>query len=229
MSVRLAGLSSMATRELLREACAAWQSQGGAAVAFESVGGVDAARRIADGEAVDVAVLGADALAKLAAAGRIVAGSTTPLARSSVAIAVARGAPRPAVESEAALRESVLSARAVGYSTGPSGVALQKMFERWGIAAAIATRIVQAPPGVAVGDLVARGDVTLGFQQLSELMHVAGIDVIGAMPPGLEIVTTFSGGVCAASRQPEAAQALLDFIRSPAGDPARQRHGMEPA
>lgn len=217
----------MATRELLLEATAAWQRQGGAAVALESVGGVDAARRIHGGEAFDVAVLAADALARLVAAGRIVADSPTPIARSSVAIAVARGAPRPAIGSELALRDSVIAARSIGYSTGPSGVALQTMFERWGITAAIRSRLVQAPPGVAVGELVVRGDVALGFQQLSELMHIEGIDVIGPMPAGLEIVTTFAGGVCAASRQPDAAQVLLDFIRSPACDEARRRHGME--
>jgi len=88
---------------------------------------------------------------------------------------------------------------------------------------------LQAPPGVPVGALLARGEVELGFQQLSELMHLDDIDVIGPMPPGLEIVTTFSAGICAASTQPEAAQPFLDFIRSPAADDAKRRHGMQPA
>ena len=98
------------------------------------MGGVDAARRVHDGEAFDVVVLAADAIDKLVAAGRIVAGSQTELVRSGVAIAVRRGAPRPGIDTEEALREAVLAARTVGYSTGPSGVALQKLFERWGIA-----------------------------------------------------------------------------------------------
>src|SRR6185436_10982122 len=106
---------------------------------------------------------------------------------------------------------------------------LHQLFERWGIAEAIGPRLVQAPPGVPVGSLIARGDVELGFQQLSELMHVEGIDVVGLMPPGLEIVTTFSGGVCTASTRVEDARALLDFIRSPAADEAKRRHGMQPA
>ena len=228
VSNRIRGLSSMATRQVLADMAAAWRHSGGD-VAFESVGGVEAAKRVQDGEKFDIVVLAADAIDKLVAAGRIVAGSKTDLARSAVAIAVRAGAPRPAIDTEAALREAVLSARTIGYSTGPSGVALQQLFARWGIAEAIRSRVVQAPPGIPVGTLITRGDVELGFQQLSELMHVEGIDVIGPMPPGLAIVTTFSGGICTASTQADAARALLDFIRSPAADEAKRRHGMQAA
>ena len=224
MSTRLTGISSMATRQVLADVADAWRHSGGE-VAFESVGGVEAAQRVQDGEKFDVVVLAAEAIDKLVAAGRIVAGSKTDLARSAVAIAVRGGAPRQAIDTEEALREAVLSARTIGYSTGPSGVALQQLFERWGIH----PRVVQAPPGVPVGTLIARGDVELGFQQLSELIHLEGIDVIGPMPPGLEIVTTFSGGICTASTQADAARTLLDFIRSPAADEAKRRHGMQPA
>ena len=229
MTSPITGISSMATRQFLAEAVAAWQERAGAAVAIDSVGGVDAAKRVQAGEAFDVVILAADAIGKLAAAGRIVDGSVTDLVRSGVAIAVPRGAARPDIGSEEALRRAVLAAPTVGYSTGPSGVALQQLFARWGIAEAIQSRLVQAPPGVAVGSLVARGEVALGFQQLSELMHLDGIEVVGPMPPELAIVTTFTGAVCSASTQPDAARALLDFIRSPAADEARRRNGMQPA
>ena len=228
MNTRLTGLSSMATRQVLADVADAWRNAGGE-VAFESVGGVEAAKRVRDGEKFDVVVLAAEAIDKLVAAGRIVAGSKTDLARSAVAIAVRAGAPLPAIATEAALREAVLSARTIGCSTGPSGDALHKLFEHWGIAEVIRPRLVQAPTGVPVGTLIARGDVELGFQQLSELMHLEGIDVVGPMPPGLEIVTTFSGGVCTASPQADTARSLLDFIRSPAADHAKRRHGMQPA
>ena len=228
MNTRLTGICSMATRQVLADVADAWRHFGGE-VAFEAMAGVEAARRIQDGATCDVVVLAAEAIDKLVAAGRIVAGSRTDLARSGVAIAVRAGAPRPAIATETALREAVLSARTVGYSTGPSGVALQHLFERWEIAALIRPRTVQAPPGVPVGTLIARGDVELGFQQLSELMHLEGIDVIGPMPPGLDIVTTFSGGICATCTQPDTARALLDFFRSPAADDAKRRHGMRPA
>ncbi|MBA3903288.1 MAG: molybdenum ABC transporter substrate-binding protein [Rhodocyclaceae bacterium] len=219
----------MATRRVLAELAGAYLQRSGVAVAFESVGGVDAAKRVQAGEPFDVVVLAADAIDKLVAAGRVVAGSRTDLVRSGVAIAVREGSARPDIGSEEALRSAVLSARTLGYSTGPSGVALTKLFERWGIADTVRDRIVQAPPGVPVGRLVAGGEVELGFQQLSELMHLPGIDVLGPMPPGSEIATTFSAGLCATAVQPEAVRALLAFMRSPAAVDAKRRHGMEPA
>ncbi len=223
------GISSMATRQMLAELAGVYRQRTDVMVAFESVGGVDAAKRVQAGEPFDVVVLAADAIDQLIAAGRVVADSKTDLVRSGVAIAVRSGAPRPDIGSEDALRRAVLSVRTLGYSTGPSGVALAKLFNRWGIADSVRDRIVQAPPGVPVGQLVANGEVELGFQQLSELMHLGGIDVLGPMPPGIEIVTTFSAGLCAASAQPEAVRALLAFMRSPATADARRRHGMEPA
>jgi molybdate transport system substrate-binding protein len=121
----------------------------------------------------------------------------------------------------------VLTARTVGYSTGPSGVALARLFERWGIADALQGRLVQAPAGTPVGALVARGDVELGFQQLSELMSLSGIDVVGPLPETIQIVTTFSGAVGAKAVDPEAARALLAFMAAPDAATLKQRHGME--
>jgi molybdate transport system substrate-binding protein len=122
----------------------------------------------------------------------------------------------------------VLTARTIGYSTGPSGVHLGRLFERWGIAETIAPRIVQAPPGVPVGSLVASGQVELGFQQLSEMLHLPGIDVIGALPPEIQVVTVFSAAVCTESKQHEVAQEFLTFLTSPDADSVKHRHGMEP-
>lgn len=229
MATRIHGISSMATRLVLAELAGAWRARSGVDVAFESVGGVDAARRVQAGESFDLAVLDADALGKLAATGRVVAGSQATLVRSGVAIAVRAGAPHPDVSSEEALKHAVQAARSIGHSTGPSGTALLKLFERWGILDALRPRIVQAPPGVPVGKLVADGTVELGFQQLSEMMNVPGIDVLGPMPPGCGIVSVFSAGLCAASTQPEAVRELIDFMHSPEAAEAKRRHGMEPA
>jgi molybdate transport system substrate-binding protein len=226
---RLTGISSMATRALLAELADAWRQHGDTDVSFESVGGVDAARRIESCEVFDVVVLAADAIDKLVASGRALAGSRTDLVHSGVAVAVRAGAPRPDIDSEAALRQALLAARSIGYSTGPSGVALLKLFERWGIADALRVRIVQAPPGVPVGALVARGEVELGFQQRSELMHLEGIDLIGEMPPGAQIVTTFSAALCTVSTQAAAVRELLEYMQSPQTAALKRRHGMEPA
>lgn len=219
----------MATRLVLAELVAAYQRHCGCRVAVESVGGVDAARRVAAGEAFDVVFLASDAIDKLIASGQVLAGSKVDLLRSGVAVAVREGALRPDIASEEAVRAAVLAARSLSYSTGPSGVALARLFERWGIADRIKERIVVPPPGVPVGTLVARGEVELGFQQLSELMHLPGIDVLGLLPPAIQIVTTFSAGICTASRQPEAVRALLVAMNAPESAEIKRRHGMEPA
>lgn len=229
MTTRIHGISSMATRLVLAELAGDWRARSGVDVAFESVGGVDAAKRVQAGETYDLAVLDADALDRLVATGRVVAGSQTALVRSGVAIAVRAGAQRPDVSSEETLKRAVLAAPTIGHSTGPSGTALLGLFERWDILDAVRPRIVQAPPGVPVGRLVAEGAVALGFQQLSEMLNVPGIDLLGPMPPGCEIASVFSAGLCAASTQPEAVRALIEFMHSPDADDAKRRHGMEPA
>ncbi|MDP1612233.1 MAG: substrate-binding domain-containing protein [Sulfuritalea sp.] len=229
MGNSITGISSMATRQVLADLAAGYRRAAGVEVAFESVGGVDAAKRVQAGEPFDVVVLAADAIDKLIASGHILADSRTDLVVSKVAIAVRAGAARPDIGSEDALIRAVLAARTLGYSTGPSGMALLKLFERWGIADTVRERIVQAPPGVPVGQLVADGAVELGFQQYSEMLNQPGIGLLGTMPPGCEIVTIFSGGVCAATNRNEAARALLAFMQSPAAADAKRRHGMEPA
>ena len=226
---RITGISSMAVRQVLAELADAYAQHSGQSVSIESVGGVDALRRVREGEAFDVVVLAADAIEQLAAVGRVDPASRIDLARSGVAIAVAAGAPRPDIASESALRDAVLRARTIGYSTGPSGAHLVRLFKRWGIADAIAPRIVQASPGIPVGTLVVRGEVELGFQQLSELLHMPGLDVVGPLPAEIQVVTVFSAAVCTASSRAAAARKLLSFLASAQADAAKRRHGMEPA
>ncbi|GAB3495416.1 molybdate ABC transporter substrate-binding protein [Curvibacter fontanus] len=218
----------MATRQVLAELVAAYQQQAGQTVAIESVGGVDAARRVAAGEAFDVVILASDAIDKLVASGHVLAGSKVDLVHSGVAVAVRAGAPKPDISSEAAVRDAVLKARSLSYSTGPSGVALAQLFERWGIAGQIEDRIVTPPPGIPVGSLVARGEVALGFQQFSEMLNLEGLTVLGPLPPAIQITTTFSAGVCASSTQADAVRAMLAYMASPAAAEAKRRQGMEP-
>jgi molybdate transport system substrate-binding protein len=229
MTTEIKGISSMATRLVLAELVEAFRRHSGMSVAIESVGGVDAAKRVQAGEAFDVVILASDAIDKLIASGHVQAGSKVDLVRSGVAVAVRAAALKPDISTEDALREAVRGARSISYSTGPSGVALAKLFERWGIAEDIKDRIVTPPPGIPVGTLVASGEVELGFQQLSELMHLEGITLLGPLPPAIQIITTFSAGVCAGTRQVEAVRAMLADMNSPEAAAAKRRQGMEPA
>jgi molybdate transport system substrate-binding protein len=223
-------ISSMATKPLLADLVALYQAQApGVQVLVESVGGVDATKRVQAGEAFDGVVLASDAIDKLVSSGHVLAGSRVDLVRSGVAVAVPAGHPVPDISTEAALKAAVLAAPTLGYSTGPSGVQLAKQFEAWGIAEQIKDRLVQAKPGVPVGSLVALGEVALGFQQLSEMLGVAGITVLGTLPETVQITTTFSGSVATSSTQTEALRALLAFWASPACKALKEEHGMHAA
>ncbi len=225
-------ISSMATRLLLAELADAYAgTPGGSRVEVVSLGGVDAARRVAAGEPFDVVVLAADALAQLQVDGHATAGSERVVALSHVAIAVPGAGllPPPAVDTESGLMAVLSAAPSIGYSTGPSGRALQALLERWGLWAQLQPRLVQAPPGLPVARMLAEGRVALGFQQRSELLREPGIIVLGNMPPDLEIVTAFQAALCTASPAPERAAAFIAWLCAPQTAEAKLRHGLEPA
>ena len=220
----------MATKPLLADLVALYQAQApGVQVLVESVGGVDAAKRVQAGEAFDGVVLASDAIDKLVSSGHVLAGSRVDLVRSGVALAVPAGQPVPDISTEAALKAAVLAAPTLGYSTGPSGVQLAKQFEAWGIAEQIKDRLMQAKPGVPVGSLVALGEVALGFQQLSEMLGVQGITIVGGLPPAVEIITTFSGSVVTTSSQADAVHTMLAFWATTVCNDTKVRHGMQAA
>jgi molybdate transport system substrate-binding protein len=218
----------MAAREVLAELIKGFTAQTGQHVTAEAAGGVDVAKRIQAGEAADVVVLSDTAIDKLIAAAQLRPGRVD-LVKSGVAIAVREGAMRPDISTEAAVKAAVSSASSLSYSTGPSGVYLEQLFERWGILETIRPRIVVPPPGIAVGSLVASGQAALGFQQLSELLNVAGIEVLGPLPAAIQTITTFAAGISVRCEQPQLAAQLLDYMRLPAATDVKQRYGMEPA
>ena len=190
-------------------------------VVVESVGGVDAEKRVAQRERFDFVVLAADAIERLASGGHLT--THVAIARSAIAVAVPAGAAHPDLSTSEGLRAALASARAVGCSTGPSGRHLARLLERWNIA----TPVVEAAPGVPVATLLASGQADLGFQQRSELVDCAGIDIVGPLPADVQLVTTFAGAACAASRQVEAARRFLAYCASPAAAGVKLRHGME--
>jgi molybdate transport system substrate-binding protein len=219
----------MATRGLMDDLASSYRRNTGIPVSFIATGGVDAARRVLEGEAFDLVVLASDAIDKLIHAGKAAPTSRVDLVRSGVGVAVAANAKRPDISSGDALRDAVLAASRIGYSTGPSGVALVKLFERWGIADEIRDRLMQAPPGVAVGSLIVRGEVELGFQQMSELIGIDGIELLGPLSRDVQIETIFSAAALCGRNQMDATHALLDFMTSAGCIETKLKHGMEPA
>lgn len=227
--MQLSGISSMATKALLAQLCAMARERMGFEVAIESVGGVDAAKRVQGGERFDVVVLASDALAKLASGGHVIANSTTELVCSDVSMAIAQGKPHVKIQSEEDLKAFVLAQNRLSYSTGPSGVALAKLFERWGLHEVLAPRIVTPPPGIAVAGLVAKGEVDLGFQQTSEMLNVPGIAILGSLPREVAITTTFSAAVGVHSQHVNDVREILQFWASPDCDAAVHAQGMRSA
>lgn len=220
-------IASMAPRRLLQSIIAGYASATGPTVSLEAVGGVDAARRVREGEAFDLVALASDALEKLEREGHIIAGSLKPFARSPMAMAAPAGAPRYET-SEEGVKQALLGARAIGCSTGPSGDHLLTLMRRWGVEITLAPRLVKAAPGVPVAALLARGDVDLGFQQLSELLGEPGIEIVGVLAPSIQSTTIFAVGVGRQATDPEAASALRDHIASQAVEEEVRSHGMEP-
>jgi molybdate transport system substrate-binding protein len=225
MKTCIKGITSMAMRDVLSELARDHERLEGPCVELEAAGGVDVKRRIEQGESFDFVVLARQAIDELATARHVAAGTALDLALSAIAVAVAAGASRPRLATARDVKEAVLAARAVGLSTGPSGKHLREVLRGWGVAGA---RVVESPPGVPVAALIARGEVDLGFQQSSELMNAAGIEILGLLPHELQKVTVFAGAVCVASTQPDAARDMLAFCASPQASEAKRRYGMEP-
>jgi molybdate transport system substrate-binding protein len=185
--------------------------------------------RLRRGEPADVVIMASTALDSLIREGRVVAGSRVDLVRSTIGMAVRAGAPHPDISTVAALKETLLRATSIGYSASASGVYLStELFQRLGIAERVLPKSRNAE-GQRVGALIARGDVEIGFQQVSELLPEPGIDYVGPLPDEVQRVTVFSAGVVVGTKHPELAKALIDFLASDRARPAITRWGLEPA
>jgi molybdate transport system substrate-binding protein len=161
--------------------------------------------------------------------GKVVAGSRVDLARSGVAVGVKAGAPKPDISTVDALKRTILNAKSIGYSTGPSGNYIIALFERLGVADQVKPKLKQTATGVFVGSIIASGEVEIGFQQVSELSQYEGVDYVGPLPAEVQNYTTFSSGVLSNAKQGEAARALVRYITSPQAGAVYRKRGMEPA
>ena len=221
----------MATQTLLKALCARYLDLHQVQVDIEFTGGVAAAKRVQEGEKFDLVFLAADAIERLQTQGLLVANSRCDWVTSPVAVAVPSDSVKPRIDNEEQLRNAVLAAPGLSYSTGPSGTYLEQLFKRWGIYEEIKNSILVPPPGTPVGLWVAQGKATLGFQQRSELMHQPGICVLGNLPPEVACITTFSAGLgLAAARNgnmQKAATAFMHFLQIPQQLDLKRLYGMD--
>jgi len=221
-------LASNALKEAYLELVPGFEKATEHKVATTWAGTNDIKKRMAAGETYDLVIMAGPALDELVKQGKIVPGSRVDLAKSGVGVAVRAGAPKPDISSGDALKRALLAAKSIAYSSGPSGVYMEGLFRRLGIADEIKPKLKQTQPGNPVGEVIARGEAEIGFQQISELLPIAGIDYIGPLPPDIQHITVFSGGIHTGAKQPDAAKALVKFITAPAAVPVIKKKGMEP-
>jgi molybdate transport system substrate-binding protein len=186
-------------------------------------------KRVTDGEVVDVVLIAAPNIDRLIADGKLGKGSRKDMAKSGIGVAVRKGLPKPDISSSEAIKNAVLAAKSVAYSSGRSGFYLANLFQKMGITDQIKDKVKQPPSGVQVGQLLARGEADLGFQQVSELLHVKGIDYLGPLPAEIQEITLYSAGLHSASKVPEAGKALMQFLSGPKAGTIIKKIGMEPA
>ncbi len=189
--------------------------------------------RFKNGEAADVVIVTAPALDTVVKLGKIVASGGTAIAQTGVGIAIRRGAPRPDISSAEALKRTLLAAKSIAYSDpaggGVSGIIFAQVVEKLGIAEQLKSKTKLIPAGGSSGALAASGEVEIAVQMISELKPVAGAEVVGPLPPGLQSLTVFSAGVSASAANPAGAKRLILFLSSPAATPVLREAGLEPA
>jgi molybdate transport system substrate-binding protein len=219
-------IAANALKEALVELLPGFEKSSGIQVKAIWAGTTAIAKRIRDGEAIDVVVIGSEEIDKLIADGKLASGSRTDFARSGVGIAVRAGLVKPDISSSGAVKTAVLASKAIAYSSGPSGYAVAELFKKLGIADEVKDRIKQPASGVQISDLLARGEADMGFQQVSELHNRAGIQYLGPLPSEIQSSTTYAAGLH--PNASETAKALVKLLTSPSAAPTIRSMGMEP-
>jgi molybdate transport system substrate-binding protein len=184
--------------------------------------------RLERGEPADVLIMVGYALKDLADKGKVIAGSSVDLVKSGIGVAVKSGTPKPDISSADALKRALLAVKTVAYSDSASGVYVStEMFQKLGIAEEMKDK-ARKIPATPVGEIVAHGEAEIGFQQMSELKPVAGIDIVGPLPSELQKITVFSAGIATVSKEHDAGRALIKFLASPGARDAIVKSGMDP-
>ena len=227
-TAELTVLSTQATEQAYRELLPQFEKASGHTVKTTFSGTLGIKKRIADGETFDLLIMASPDIDAFIKAGILAPGSRVDVAKSGVGVGVKAGVPKPDIGSTEAFKKTLLAAKSIGYSTGPSGNYVIALFERLGLADQLKPKLKQTPTGVFVGSIVANGEVEIGIQQVSEMSHFAGVDYVGPLPADIQKMTIFASGLAANAKQPEAANALMKFITSPDAAQAYKKRGMEP-
>ena len=222
-------LSTQATEQSYRELVPQFEKATGHKVTTIFTGTLDADKRVAANEQHDLLIMSQSSIDAHVKGGKVVQGSRVDLARSGVAVGVKTGAPKPDISSVDALKRTILNAKSIGYSTGPSGNYIVALFERLGVLDQVKPKMKQTPTGVFVGSIIASGEVEIGFQQVSELSQYEGVDYVGPLPAEVQNYTTFSSGILSNAKEAEPARALVRYITSPQAGAVYRKRGMEPA
>ena len=221
-------LSTQAPEQACRELLPQFEKASGHTVKISYTGTLDAKKRIAAGQPFDLLIMASPDIDGFITSGTLAPGSRVDLAKSGVGIGVRAGAPKPDVSTTEAFKKTLLAAKSIGYSTGPSGNYVIGLFERLRIADQVKPKLKQTPTGVFVGTIVANGEVEIGIQQVSEMSHFAGVDYVGPLPADIQKMTIFASGIAATTKQAEAAKALVKFLTAPQAAEAFKKRGMEP-
>jgi molybdate transport system substrate-binding protein len=222
-------LASGALQEIGHELLPQFEKASRHKVTVTWTGTVKIKERIEAGEVFDLVIVGAPEVDKFIASGKMVSGSRVDIAKSGVGVAVKAGMPKPDISSGEAVKKAMLAAKSVAYSSGPSGVYVQAMIQKLGIANEIKAKAKQTAPGTRVGQYLARGEAELGFQQISELIHETGVDYVGPLPSDIQNFTNFSSGIGSGAASQGGAKTLQAFLTTPAAAEVIKKNGMEPA
>jgi molybdate transport system substrate-binding protein len=221
-------VAANAVKDSLTRIAASFESTSGHKVTV-AWGGTEAIfKRVASDEVFDLVLIAAPNIDRLINDGKLVQGSRVDFANSGVGVAVRSGLPKPDISSSESIKNAVLAAGSVAYSSGPSGFYIAELFKRLGIAEQVKDKTKQSASGVQVGELLARGEADLGFQQVSELLHVKGIDYLGPLPADIQKVTIYAIGLHVSSKEPDAARALIKALVAPAASQIIKQTGMDP-
>jgi molybdate transport system substrate-binding protein len=220
-------MSSNGVREALSELVPQFEKATGHRVQVIWDGTLNIKKRLDSGEVADLVVMPAADVDELIASGKITTGSRVDLAKSIIGVAVRAGLAKPDISTSEKLTRALHAASSIVISSGPSGVHLLELLEKQGLLATLRPKIKQLASGQSVGEALARGEGDLGFQQVSELLHVSGITYLGPLPAGAQKVTIFAGGIPKTAKDGAVARELLTFLRNPRNVAVLKKAGLE--